>query len=231
MRCTFLFWFAGIFAAIGLVIVAGGLLVTKSTSVRVQGYYSSTGISTGKHATSHVSGGDSYFIEYQYVDRDGERHSGTKGASKREYAAAQPGERFPVNISEVRPGDSWIGKPSYVLAAIMLILGSCFLIPGATLMARQWRLIRRRVVALQRGQYVVGRVERVKPTNERVNGRTLYRVVWSWPSSRGIRVQGESPPLPQSAARHWKQGDEIAAYIHPSDPEFAEADFFGFRSR
>jgi len=51
-----------------------------------------------------------------------------------------------------------------------------------------------------------------------------YRVAWSRQRPDGKRRQAESPALSRSDANHWRSGDEIAAYIHPSDPEFAEAD-------
>ena len=63
-----------------------------------------------------------------------------------------------------------------------------------------------------------------EPTYLYLNGRALYRVAWSRQRPDGKRRQAESPALSRSDANHWRSGDEIAAYIHPSDREFAEAD-------
>jgi uncharacterized protein DUF3592 len=123
------------------------------------------------------------------------------------------------------------GGPHAIPTAVLATLGAAFFAPGAVLFVVYFRHCLRSVTALQRGQYVVGRVEHIVPANEWVNGRSLYRVAWSWAGSDGKRRHGKSPSLERSDAMHWKRGDEIAAYIHPSDPEFAEADVFGLRAR
>ncbi|HTM52024.1 MAG TPA: hypothetical protein VL285_25190 [Bryobacteraceae bacterium] len=111
----------------------------------------------------------------------------------------------------------------------MVLLALCFLVPGGIFAGRQLHRARRAVTAISRGRYVVGRVEEIVPSNERLNGRLLYRVEWSWPGPDGKRRRAQSPSLSAVDATHWKTGDEIAAYIHPSDPEFAEADIYGMR--
>jgi hypothetical protein len=112
----------------------------------------------------------------------------------------------------------------------IVFLGSCFFVPGAILAGKELQPILRSVTALRRGQYIVGRVDEIAPTNEYVNGSRLYRVAWSWQGHDGKRRKAKSPGLSQSDASHWKQGDEIAAYVHPTDLEFAEADVYGYRA-
>ena len=122
------------------------------------------------------------------------------------------------------------GVPTYWVTVALVFLASSFFIPGVILAGKRVRDFLRSVTALQRGQYIVGRVEDIVSANEYVNGRPLHRVAWSWQGHDGKRRKAKSPSLSKSDASHWKRGDEIAAYVHPSDLEFAEADVYGFRA-
>jgi Protein of unknown function (DUF3592) len=231
LRSNFLFWFGGIFTAVGLIVLAGAIFVAIKTARRKQGYYQSTATVTDRHGGAN--GNDDY-VHFRYADRNGGLHETSVNISKRKYAQWQPGRQFQVNVSLVNPRDAWLvdeGAPTYWIAAALVFLGSCFFIPGVTFAVKQLRRILRGVAAIARGQYVIGRVEEILSTNEHVNGRSLYRVAWSWQGPDGKRRRAQSPALSRSDATHWKPGDEIAAYTHPSDPEFAEADVYGFRSR
>jgi uncharacterized membrane protein YhaH (DUF805 family) len=122
------------------------------------------------------------------------------------------------------------GTSTFWVTVALVFMGSCFFIPGAILAGKQLRRILRSVTALERGQYVVGRVEGIVSANENVNGMPLYCVAWSWKGHDGKRRKANSLALSKSDAEHWKKGDEIAAYVHPSDLEFAEADVYRYRA-
>src|SRR5437899_1141862 len=221
LRSNFLFWFGGIFTAVGLIVLAGAIFVARVTARRKQGYYQSTATVTNRHGGAN---GNTDYVHFRYADRNGGLHKSSVNISKRKYAQWQPGQQFQVNVSLVDPGDAWPvveGTPTYWITAALVFLGSCFFIPGVMFASKQLRRILLGVAAIERGQYVIGRVEEILLTNENVKGRSLYSVAWSWQGADGIRRWARSPALSRSDATHWKPGDEIAAYIHPSDPEFA----------
>ena len=234
IRSNFLFWFGGIFTAVGLIVFAVSMYFAVATAARKKGYYQSTATVTGTHIFSHISGGDTYYVDFRYADRNGGWRQASANTSTKEYKQWRPGQHLQVNVSQVNPADAWPvdeGAPTYWLVAALVFLASCFFIPGAILAGKQLRRILRSVAALQRGQYVVGRVEGIVSANESVNGKSLYRVAWSWQGSDGTRRRSQSPALSKPDASHWKRGDEIAAYVHPSQPEFAEADVYGYRAK
>jgi hypothetical protein len=234
LRRNFLFWFGGIFAAAGLIVFAVTVYEANRTGRRKLGYYEITATTTGTHVFQHVSGGNTYYVDFRYADRDGRTHQASANASKSAYLQTTPGRQLPVYVSFLDPNDAWPagdGGPGYVATLLLAGLGAAFFIPGAFLSASKLRQCLRSVAALEHGQYVVGRVEHIVPANVNINGRSLYCVAWNWAGPDGIRRKGKSPSLERADAMHWKPGDEIAAYIHPSDPDFAEADVFGFRSR
>lgn len=129
------------------------------------------------------------------------------------------------------PFTTTAGAPPFWVMAALLAMGSCFFVPGAILAGKQLRHILRSVAALERGRYIVGRVEEIASTSEYVNGRALWCVAWSWQGHDGKRRRAKSPALSHSDATHWKKGDEIAAYVHPTDLTFAEADVYGYRAK
>lgn len=234
LRSNFLFWFGCIFTVVGLIVFVVALFVTSTTTVRKEGYYQSTATVTGKHIFQGIANGDTYYVDFRYADGNGGLHQASANTSTKEYKQWQPGQRFPINVSLVNPADAWPvdqGGPTYWITAALFFLGLCFFIPGVILAGKQLRHILRSVTALQRGQYIVGRVDNIVSANESVNGRTLYRVAWSWQGHDGKRRKAKSPALSKSDASHWKRGDEIAAYVHPSDLDFAEADVYGYRAK
>src|SRR5262249_44234263 len=135
-RRTFLLWFGGIFALAGLILFAVTIFVVIKTGHRREGYYSVTATTTGKHRFSHVSGGDSYDIDYRYTDRSGQAHKASANASKSQYDRAANGRPLDVFVSIQDSSDSWPeeeGSPNYTLAAITGGTGALFFVPGAIL--------------------------------------------------------------------------------------------------
>ena len=87
LRSNFLFWFGGIFTAVGLIVFAVTIFVARATAVRKQGYYQSTAKVTGKH-------GDTGNVHFRYADRNGGSHEGAANTSKKKYAQWQPSISF-----------------------------------------------------------------------------------------------------------------------------------------
>src|SRR5882672_9436599 len=216
LRSNVVFWFGGIFIATGLIVLCGAVFFAIQTARRKQGFYQSTATVTNRHGGPN---GNTDYVHFRYAGRNGELRESSVNISKRKYAQWQPGQRFQVNVSLVDPGDAWPvveGTPTYWIPAVLVFLGSCFFIPGVMFAGRQLRRILRGVAAIERGQYVIGRVEEIRSTDKNVRGRSLYSVAWSWQGADGLRRWARSPALSRSDATHWKPGDEIAAYIHPS---------------
>jgi hypothetical protein len=108
--------------------------------------------------------------------------------------------------------------------------GGCFWL-GAYLVRRDVRDIARRVRALKAGQPFPGRVEGIVSAHMEINGHPRFYVAWSWQGPDGTIRHGKSPPLGRKRAHHWQKGGEIAVYADPANPENAEADVYGFRTR
>jgi hypothetical protein len=233
LRSNFLFWFGGIFTLVGLIVLAVAVYVANKIATRKIGYYQVAATITGKHIFRGIANGDTNYLDLRYDDRNGQSHKASVNTSTKKYNQAKPGEPFPVNVSTVDPNDAWPTDQAttHLLTAAAAFLGLCFFVPGIIFAGTQLRRILRSVTTLRRGQYIVGRVENIVSTKEKVNGRRLYRISWSWQGLDGKRRRAESPALSKTDASHWKPGDEIAAYIHPSNPEFAEADVYGFRAK
>jgi hypothetical protein len=225
MRSTFPFYFSVIWALVGVVIFAVTAIVGYQQHRRAQGFYERTAVSTGRHAFSHASGGDTYYLDFQYTDQSGQSHPGSGQISRREYDSVRAGDPARVYVSDRKPDDAWLassGPPSALLTLITAGLASVFFFPGAYFAWKYFRQIERRTTALARGRYAVGRVESI--------GAGRYRCIqFSWNGSDGLLHGGTSIPLTKGYASHWRKGDQIAVYVHPADPTFAEPDFFGYR--
>ena len=211
---------------------AAAVYVAGKTAIRRGPFYPVTATAVGRRVFQHLSGGDSYYIEFRYTARDGLSRRGSAGVSKNGYLSSKTGDQIPVSVSEAHPDEVWPvaeNSPTYLVTALVIFLGACFFVPGVILGGGTLRRIVRAVAALEKGQYIVGRVEKIVPAHQRLNGRLLYCVAWTWLGRDGAPRRAKSPSLSWSDANHWKPGDEIAAYVHPADPEFAEADVYGLR--
>ena len=223
MRGTFLLWFSAIWIVVGALVLAVAVLFAAQQHRRATGFYQVTGTVLGIR--------DTYHVDFVYVDKAGGNHNGSGQLSKREYAATRPGQPVSVYVSERMPSDAWpvsTGAPSPWLSLVIGAMGLAFLVPAAYFFGRYLREILRRVTALKRGRYVVGVAGGTVASG--VTGPNSRCLTWSWPGEDGKRHTGKSIPVTKEYAAHWRKGDEIAVYIHPTDTSFAEADIFGYRS-
>jgi hypothetical protein len=228
LRADSMWWFAGIFALVGVIVFVVTGFVARRIYIRKQGYYETRATIADKYIST-ASDSTNYYIHFRYQDRSGrpiEQHS---RVSKKEYPTYRIGDPLQVYVTSADENDAWPvadGIPTYLIPAILVAFASVWFFPGAVVARRHLREIFRRVNLLRNGQLVTGRVEKIVPKQGR-----KHIVQWSWKGTDGRTRKGKSPPLPSEIAHHWNRGDEIAVYTHLTDPKQAEADVFGVGMR
>src|SRR5438045_2434145 len=107
LRSSFLVWFGLIFTVVGLVVFAAAVYVAGKTAIRRGPFYPVTATAVGRRVFQHLSGGDSYYIEFRYAARDGLSRRGSASVSKNDYLSSKTGDQIPVSVSEAHPDEVW----------------------------------------------------------------------------------------------------------------------------
>ncbi len=118
-----------------------------------------------------------YAFDYRYTV-DGRAFSGTAYDVA---AALSPGQPVEVYYDPANPDDSYLpGLRRKPFSSWLLPFLAAFALPGLVLIAIQTRRNARFLRLLQNGAFTRGRLLHKKPTNTRINRRTVYRYTFGF---------------------------------------------------
>jgi hypothetical protein len=228
LRAASAFWLALTACAACLVLMAGAALALMEGRERSRQSLPATATVTGKRVSENVFGIPVFVVEFRYQDRLARQREGYRRVAAGEFEGYQPGQPLPVRVSATgdlaeAPDSGWT-RYGWAAAACGLV---GFAVSAAVL-CRQWRAIRARVLSLRCGQQATGVVSRIAGGG-RLAGGARFRIHWAWYGPDGEAHERSSPPVNPRRAGRWRPGDRIDIFLHPTDPDCAEADVFGFR--
>jgi len=216
IRRNFGLVFGGIWLVVGIPLAIGGYFMWQSEqrfaaeAVSTEGKVLTRDIRTARHRSS--SGGSTtsteYWVSYRFQPPNGIPHEGSSKVDVHVWERLK--EQGPVTVAYL-PGDPAsnrvAGKPDWVGALIMTILGGVFTLAGGTIVVFSLgkRLSRGRL--LRDGMSADGVITAVEQTNFSINRVPQWVVRYRYNDHRGRTHEGKSPYLAPQEAQEWKEGN------------------------
>ena len=228
LRAASAFWLALIACAAGLVLMAGAALDLLDARARARQSLSATATVTGKRVSENIFGIPFFIVDFRYQDRFARQREGYRRVPAAEFEGYQPGQPLPVRVSASGDlaGAADTGWTRYGWAAAAC--GLLVFLASAAVLCRQLYAIGARVLSLASGQRATGVVFRIAGGGW-LSGGARFRIQWAWYGPDGKPHRRSSPLVNPRRAGRWRPGDRIDIFLHPTDPDCAEADVFGFR--
>ncbi len=229
LRASSAFWFALIAAAAGLVVTSAAAWTITEARERMLHSVAATATVSGKRIADRIFGFPVFLVDFRYQDRFARLREGYIQVAAAEYEGYQPGQPLPVRIIPGGGIQKLSEAPVPAPAWAMVLLGAAASLAGAVSLWRLVRDVRGRVISLSHGQPATGTVVQILGGGSLAE-RSHRRICWTWYGPDGKPHRRISPLLPPRRAGRWHPGDQIAIFLHPSDPDRAEADVYGFRA-
>ncbi|MFN7971097.1 MAG: hypothetical protein U0166_01905 [Acidobacteriota bacterium] len=186
-----------------LVFVVAGLAGTSRVSARIEGDAREVGSENGV---------DVYRMSYRYTDALDRQHEGRAYATG---ASLPDGDEVTVDYSRVLP---YLSKaqglrsspfgPGGAIVLVFPFIGLGLVAFGASRGRKASRL-------LAQGELALAKLVDRRPTNLRINGRTVYELTFGFPDARGTRQQGSVST--HLCERLEDDAEEVLLY-DPEDP-------------
>jgi hypothetical protein len=229
LRATSAFWFALIAAASGLAVTSAAVWSLADSRERMLHSVSATATVGGKRTARTFFGFPVFLVDFRYQDAFARRREGYLHVRAAEYEGYQPGQPLRIRILPGGGIQKLSEVPTPLSAWAIALLGAAAFLAGAIGLWRLLRDVRARVISLSYGQPAIGIVVQIL-TGGSLAERSHCRICWTWYGPDGKPHRRTSPLLSPRRAGRWHPGDQIAIFLHPADPDRAEADVYGFRA-
>ena len=215
--------FGGVWLVVGIPFAVSGYFMWQSEKHFAAGAVSTEGkvltrdIRTARRSSS--SGGSTtsteYWVRYRFQPRIGTPYEGSSKVDVHVWESLR--EQGPVTVSYLPddPASNRVaGKPDWVGAMIMTILGGVFSLAGGTIVVFSLgkRLSRGRL--LRDGMSADGVITAVEQTNFSINRVPQWVVRYRYNDHRGRTQEGKSSYLSPQEANNWKEGDTGKVKYH-----------------
>ena len=228
LRATSAFWFALIAAATGLAVTSSAVWSLAGSRERMLHSLTATATVSGKRIARNFLGFRVFLVDFHYQDAVARRREGYIEVRAAEYEGYQPGQPLRVRIMPGGEIQKFADVSAPVSVWLMALLGAAASLVGAIAAGRLLLDVRARVISLSYGQPATGTVVQVL-SHGSLADKSHCRICWTWYGPDGKRHRRTSPLLSPRRAGRWRPGDRIAIFLHPADPDRAEADVYGFR--
>ena len=207
--------FGGIWLVAGIGVLIGGIAMWQheerfaAEAVTTEGTVLTRDIRTARSSSSSGSSTSTeYWVSYRFQAPDGIRYEGSSKVDVHVWESLQ--EQRPVTVSYLASDPTTnrvAGKPDWVGALIMSILGGVFTLAGGTIVTISLgkRLSRGRM--LRSGMSAEATVTAVEETNFSINRVPQWIVRYRYNDHRGRTHEDKSSYLSPQDANDWKEGD------------------------
>lgn len=212
---NFWIWFGGIWLAVGVPFLAGGLYAgwqefTIDERLEHDGMVA-RGMVVSKQIRHGSSGSEpDYKVTFRFNTPDGATIRSEAAVDGQTWDALVEREPVAVRFLPDSPRQHRIpGRQSehWILAAMFTGLGGLITVLGGFVVwrATSWRAFVQRVA--REGFRVEAEVVEVRPCNYMINRVRQWMIVYRYRDHNGIEHQGKSPPMAPELAQQWQPGD------------------------
>jgi len=212
---NFWFWFGGIWLAVGVPFLAGGLYagwheLTLDERLERAGVVARGMVVSKELRRSSSDSEPSHKVKFRFDAPDGAAVKGEAVVDAQTWDSLREREPVTVRFLPDSPRQHRIpGQQSelWILATIFVGLGGLITVLGGFVVwrAASWREFVRRVA--REGFRVDAKVLEVRPSNYRINRVPQWVILYRYRDHNGIEHEGKSPPMSPEEAYPWKAGD------------------------